>query len=99
MLGLALLLVSVVFNWFVKAPLLAFIAFGACQLSLFFAFFIAVPGLLLSLIFMLAPVGFLIFGIAHQHQVWKTWWFWVIAALCETAGGFILAWFDANYRK
>jgi hypothetical protein len=99
MLGLALLLAALVADRVAQAPRLAFVLFVASQLCLLLAFFIAVPVLLLALVFMLAPIGFVIFGIVHEHQVWKTWWFWLITAVCEIVGGFILAFFDANNRK
>jgi len=99
MLGLALLLVALVADRIVRAPIVAVVAFGASQLSLLLAFLIAVPALMIALVFMLAPIGLVLVGITHEHQVWKTWWFWVITAVCEILGVCILAWFDANYRK
>lgn len=98
MLGLAFLLAALVADHVVKAPVVALVAFCAAQLSLLLAFFVVVPAVMIALLFMLTPIGLVIFGIAHEHQVWKTWWFWLVTAVCETIGISIFAWFDANYR-
>jgi hypothetical protein len=99
MLGLPLLAIALIADRVVHAPWVALGAFMAAWLSVLVTFIIAVPGLMLSFAFLGAPSVFVIIGIAHNHQLWKTWWFWVITVFCEIVGALLLARFDVNNRK
>ena len=95
-------LILLLLSWIAEhlnAPTVALTAFIASYLCGILALFIVVPGIFLALAFILAPAGLAILGIIHDHQWWKTWWFWVVTAICEIVGGFILAWFDPSRRK
>lgn len=103
LLGLAFFLIALAadcaVNYVAHAAIVGLIAFCAAQLCGLLAFFVVVPVLFFALVFMFAPILLVIWGITHEHQVWKTWWFWVATAACVTVAVFIWSWFDTNCRE
>jgi hypothetical protein len=80
-------------------PTLTFYSFTAARVLVLAALIVAVPGVVVPLSFLLAPFGLAVYGVAHDREVWTTWWFWLLTVVCEVLGGFALVWFGMKYGK
>lgn len=97
--ALASLVVAVIADRAAHNPTVAFYGFSAAQMLVFAAFIVLFPGVVVPVSFLLAPFGIAVYGVTHDRDVWTTWWFWVLTAVCEVVGGFALVWFGMEIRQ
>lgn len=97
--SMLLLGVAIVANWVADAPAVATYGFIAAQVGVALSIFVAVPGLVIPLGFLLTPFALAVYGVLHDWPVWTTVWFWALTLVCAVLGGSALVWFGLKYGK
>ena len=99
MAGLASFVVGLVALYIFKSQEVGVFGILAARLFAFLAIIVAVPGIVVPMAFLLAPLAIVLYGMFHDHEVWREWWFWCITFGLEVAGIFALQWYGRRYDE